>query len=368
MALNIPMPGLPGTGFLEGLNSGSSMFTRMIEPQLQRERQRQLAEQFNQEMALRKAQLARSNANSDLQRALLQQQIEHAKNINDPMYKINQFRRIQSLLSGNPDMNQGGMLHDQMPMNAIGQGMGAFPSERPEEQVSLPTENKEIPQNMTIDSLKKNPLLRGYFRSQFGFDPLSETPEQKRAAEFQQQIDLENLKTENKSREAKNKEIMAVNKDLPTLEKSLKGVDQLIKIAENNPDMFGHGFLPERYAKTTKNKNFGTWQNLISDAIAGLEQKLSARGNIVALKMAAQLKPSHAEQQPVAIGKLESMRSQLIDSINHSRELLGKKPLENKLESQAATKKYNDNDLVIVEGPNGQETMTYAQAKALGAQ
>jgi len=161
---------------------------------------------------------------------------------------------------------------------------------------------------------------------------------------------------------------MAVNKDLPTLEKSLKGVDQLIKIAENNPDMFGHGFLPERYAKTTKNKNFGTWQNLISDAIAGLEQKLSARGNIVALKMAAQLKPSHAEQQPVAIGKLESMRSQLIDSINHSRELLGKKPLENKLESQAATKKYNDNDLVIVEGPNGQETMTYAQAKALGAQ
>src|SRR5690606_25928629 len=141
---------------------------------------------------------------------------------------------------------------------------------------------------------------------------------------------LENIKTENKGRALEQKELMAVKKDLPTLEKSLKGVDELLRIAKDNPKMFGHGFMPDRYARTTNIKDFGKWQNLISDAIAGLEQKLSARGNIVALKMAGQLKPSHAEQQNVAIGKLESMRQQLVDSINNSYKKTGQKLLTNK--------------------------------------
>lgn len=141
---------------------------------------------------------------------------------------------------------------------------------------------------------------------------------------------------------------------------SIKGVQDLLKIAKENPDMFGHGFMPERFAKTTKNKNFGTWQTLIADRIAGLESKLSSRGNIVALKMAAQLKPSQSDQQPVAIGKLESMLGQLQRQLKTSLQKTGK--------HDESSPKYSDEDMVIVEGPNGEETMTYAQAKTLGAE
>lgn len=327
MALNIPMPDLPGTGFLKGIDTGSSMFTRMIQPVLEREKQRQQAEQFAQELELRKQQLAKQGANSDLQRALLQQQILAAKHANDPMYEFNQFKNLMGAMSGGATPT-GGAGGGQLPMptQEMGQGMGMFSPQGLNDAQQAAPPAQPADDSQLFEALKSNPMLRGFFKKKFGFDPLApapETPEQKRALDLQSQIALENIKTGNKTKALEQKELVAVKKDLPTLEKSLKGVDELLNIAKNNPDMFGHGFMPDRFAKTTKNKNFGKWQNLISDAIAGLEQKLSARGNIVALKMAAQLKPSHAEQQNVAIGKLESMRQQLVDSINNSRGKLG---------------------------------------------
>lgn len=321
MALNIPMPDLPGNALLKGIQTGSDLYSRIMNPILQREANTQRQKQFEDEMKLRKAQFERSGANMDLQRALLQQQLIHAQHGNDPNWDFNNFMNMASKLGGG---------------------------------------NNEI----NMDSLKNNPLLRGYFKHKFGVDLLAETPQEKRELDLQNKIKFEDAKTQNKARALEDKEMILVKKDLPTLEKSLKSVDKLLKIAQSNPDMFGHGFMPDRYAKTTKIKDFGEWQNLISDAIVGLEQKLSAKGNVTALKMAAQLKPSHAEQQQVAIGKLESMRQQLVDSINNSRNLLGRSPSESNNENQS---QYNDNDLVIVEGPNGKETMTYAQAKSLGA-
>ena len=54
MALNIPMPDLPGTSFLKGVDTGSSMFSRMIQPVIERERLKQQQEQFIQNLALQK--------------------------------------------------------------------------------------------------------------------------------------------------------------------------------------------------------------------------------------------------------------------------------------------------------------------------
>jgi hypothetical protein len=377
MSTRIPLPGNMIDTLMKGLDTGSTLYSRAVQPILDREHQKQAEDHFKQQMALKKAAFARAGANSDIQRQLLEQQLLGLQHKNDPMYEFNQFKALQDMITGG-GMGGGqapGAPQQPAPTQEMGEGMGMFSPQGMQEAqqqapvnaiAEQPTAGAGGNGGMNFDMLRQNPMLRGFFKHKFGFDPLApapETPDQKRAADLQSKMDLENLKTDNKAKAIEQKELVAVKKDLPTLEKSLKGVDELMRIAKQNPEMFGHGFMPDRFAKTTKIKDFGKWQNLISDAIAGLEQKLSARGNVVALKLASQLKPSHAEQQDVAIGKLESMRQQLVDTINNSKKKLGQNPLQNDSSSQ-----YKDDDLVVVEGPNGDETMTYAQAKALGAE
>lgn len=332
----IPMPMGGMDAFIKGFGFNND-FMRQVQAR------NQLAEQKRQHMEdlkLRKQSAARAGAMDPLRQKILQEQLLRLQHSNDPNYEFQQFQNLMNMMGGaqqpgQPEQAEG---HPQaMPQEAqmpYGEGQGMINHEAMPD-TGIPMPQNEIAPSATknpMDALKNNPMLRGFFKHKFGFDPLAvapESPDQKRTNDLQSKIELENLKTQNKGKAIEQKEVLAVKKDLPTLEKSLKGVDELLKIAKTNPDMFGHGFMPDLYAKVSKNKNFGRWQNLISDAIAGLEQKLSARGNIVALKMASQLKPTHAEQQAVAIGKLESMRQQLRDSINHSREVTGSPPPTN---------------------------------------
>lgn len=375
MATRIPLPGNMIDTLMKGVNTGSNMYSGIMHPILQREQLAQQRKNHLDNLALQQQAQARLSQ-------LLPYQIQALKDAHiksDPDYELNQLKNMMGFGGGNkqPSQQQSfipGIPAFDMPEN------GEYPSEEQFNQmIANPSANQEVPQLNEgavspmeadkgggsangIDALQKA-IMNGYLKKHFGYDAGKETPEQKRYADLQSKMEFENIKEKNKEKAIEQKELLAVKKDLPTLEKSLKGVDELMRIAKENPDMFGHAFMPDRFAKTTKIKDFGKWQNLISDAIAGLEQKLSARGNVVALKLAANLKPSHAEQQDVAIGKLESMRQQLTDSIDNSRKKLGIDPLKKQLNSQ-----YKDDDLVIVEGPNGDETMTYAQAKALGAE
>ncbi len=283
---------------------------------------------------------------------------------NDPMYPINllnKFREAYGSKGANqetqanempssipgimshqePNQNENEGMSPQLNTNAVSEMNGQ--SNKPESINGIPLEY--IMQAITAKAL-------GLPAPKMG-----ETPEEKQAAALDLFKQKEQFKGQQVQQQLEDKEKIAIKKDLPTLEKSLKSVNELMDIAKQNPDIFGHGLLPDIYAKTSKNKDFGKWQNLIADAIVGLEQKLSSRGNVVALKIAGQLKPSHSDQQNVAIGKIESMQKQLIDSINRSRGSLGMPPYS----------PYKDDDMVIVEGPNGDETMTYAKAKKLGA-
>lgn len=62
MALNIPMPESPGTSFLKGADTGSTLMTRMMQPILEREQLKQQQNQFVQNYALRKQAEGRANA------------------------------------------------------------------------------------------------------------------------------------------------------------------------------------------------------------------------------------------------------------------------------------------------------------------
>lgn len=111
MALNIPNTDLPGTSFLKGVDTGSSMFSRLIQPVLERERQKQQAEQFAQKLALSKQAAARAGANSGLQMELLKQKIMALKDKNDP----NRINKLLNSLDDNTKDNLKPTSSEEMP-------------------------------------------------------------------------------------------------------------------------------------------------------------------------------------------------------------------------------------------------------------
>lgn len=62
MALNIPMPGAPGTGFMQGVDTGSNLWSRIMQPQMERARLEQQQNQFVQNLALQKQAQSRAQA------------------------------------------------------------------------------------------------------------------------------------------------------------------------------------------------------------------------------------------------------------------------------------------------------------------
>lgn len=62
MALNIPMPGSTGAGFLQGIDTGSNLWSRIMQPTVQREQLQQQQNQFMQDLALKKQEQDRAQA------------------------------------------------------------------------------------------------------------------------------------------------------------------------------------------------------------------------------------------------------------------------------------------------------------------
>ena len=184
MALNIPNTDLPGNSFLKGIDTGSTMFSRLMQPVLEREKQKQQAEQFAQELALKKQQEARMGANSGLNSQILQQQLLKLQHSNDPNYEIQQLQHMIESLSGGG--KQQGQVNPQepgmqqsVPTQEQGQGLGIF---TPEGMGEAQQEAQQVPQEspqsahqggIDMEAIKNNPILRGYFKKHFGVDPAS---------------------------------------------------------------------------------------------------------------------------------------------------------------------------------------------------
>lgn len=129
MALNIPLPGERGAEFRKAFDTGSQMFTRFIAPIIEREKQKQLENHFQQELAIKKQQMARAGANSDLQRMLLEEKYKHAKNVNDPNWALKQLKSKLDYIQGLGGENNisGGQKKQAYPaLDKLFSGQGAF--------------------------------------------------------------------------------------------------------------------------------------------------------------------------------------------------------------------------------------------------
>lgn len=93
MATRIPLPGQPGDALLKGLDTGSTMFSRMIQPILEREKLAQADQHFQDQMALnrqresRLAQFGGLSPSGDVANALVIEQLRQQYGEDDPRFK-----------------------------------------------------------------------------------------------------------------------------------------------------------------------------------------------------------------------------------------------------------------------------------------
>jgi hypothetical protein len=203
MALNIPNVGTNLEALMKGMDAGGSLFSRIMQPTLDREHQKQAAEQFKQQMALRQAQFARSGQNSDINRKILEQQLMHLKNANDPMYEMNQYKALENFIKGGGNSMGGQQGAQQLPVptQEMGEGMGMFTPEGMQ-QAQQGQQGSPPTGGIDLELLKSHPMLRGWAKKHLHFDPLAQvpqTPEEKQAASLDLFNKKENIKLANKT-------------------------------------------------------------------------------------------------------------------------------------------------------------------------
>jgi hypothetical protein len=394
MALNIPNTDLPGASFLKGIDTGSTMFSRLMHPVLEREKQKQQAEQFAQELALKKQQEARMGANSGLNRQILEQNLLKLKHSNDPHWAMQQLQEkldyIQNLgkqgqqggaAQGGKNMGQ----EQQPPVNFMDminqgqeqempQGQGAMmPQEEPQQQEVMPEQmqgqeqmqpgqqgqaSNQLPGGIDMDEIKRaltyqalglkvptNGIYKEPPQIKRMNDLRSKMEEAKykhelKLAEEQQKIDLKNEATRSKT-------IESAKNDIPHLKDTLRSLKVMKKIADDpkNSDMFGHWWLGhDKAAQRMKNPNAGAWQVHGLAPIVDAEMKMSSKGNIVALKSAQANKPNFAEDQSVAQSKLKAQIDQIERRIKDTEKI--------------ANQGGGSSAMVVVIDPNGQRFET----------
>lgn len=249
MALNIPLPGDYGTAFNNGVNSGGSLFSRIMQPIIERERMKQAEAHFQEQLKLQKAAAARAGANSDLQRKLLMQKLDPMRDINQlkllmrefggegksqqqPTNQASYIPEIEQLLGrGNqssiPSIPRG-LGAEQSFMPSIGANLGQAQSFIPSAGKTLGQEENQFPAlaakfaamnqgqipkfneqaispmeaaqgqgkgGLDMEAIKASPVLRGWFKKHFGYDPATQTQEEKDRAALQLFQDKEDYKT-----------------------------------------------------------------------------------------------------------------------------------------------------------------------------
>jgi len=220
MALNIPMPGLPGDALLKGINTGSQMFSRIMQPIIQREQlaeqgkyhQGSLAEQGKyhggllkhyedrlkqeaihqaQQMALAKQKEARLWAMAPLQRQVELLRMRALQEKLDPNHEVNQIKRLYELannpeyanqsLAGNQNIQPNNeLLRDKLSaMGMFGQnnesmtGKGQFPMQEQMEAPEYPIPETTSKVNESSKPNLMQMIVGGALKKRTGVNPFA---------------------------------------------------------------------------------------------------------------------------------------------------------------------------------------------------
>jgi len=198
MALNIPNTDLPGTSFLKGIDTGSTLFSRIMQPILEREKQKQLEQHFQEKLKLDKATASRA-----AQAAIDAHKL--AMNKLDPTFEARQYEALENYWrnkgqsSNQNNLSQETNTNVQVPTQPVGEGQGVYSNEGLEarktmpENTNVPSENRNLA-GPDLELMKSNPMLRGWFKKHFGYDPLAVGKENVLHGPARDAADLDKLK------------------------------------------------------------------------------------------------------------------------------------------------------------------------------
>lgn len=283
MTLNIPMPDLPGNSFLKGIDTGGALFSRLMQPRLERERQvldrekqKQLDQHFLQKLMAEKEAAERSQAfqsRFDPQKmAIMQQQLLGLKQRNDPNYELNKFMHAAKVFGGGSE-------------------------------------------GMNLDQLKQNPLLRGFFKHQLGFDPLAPTPlspDEKIQSEIEKATKIDEAKSNRKKLDEIEKTAQAL---LPYLGK----VNTIADILKRKPDLAGLTAPVANMLGMTKDEDVGTFLSAAQALQAHMAKEMSSRGGYGVSKLVEQAKPNLGKSTAYNIGVIKDLKQSMKESFEQMK-------------------------------------------------
>lgn len=275
MPLNIPLPSAPGEALAKGINSGGVLFSRIMQPIIAREKQKQEAEQFkekqkqleshfqqnfglNKQNAARLAQAAADNHKIALNKLDptwgIKELYELANNAQNNTQGLNNNKELNS--------NNNNALRDKL--SSIGmfgqdkemsQGQGVFPSENQEENPSYPVENNSSQNPVNSKPNLMQMIVGGVLKKKTGvnpFAPVPQTPDEKQAAAIDLFKQKEEIKSENKGGDNPTNTVLTQNQQaIQGIDSSLPIIDELIN-DKNLPGItsFSPGNKAKYIAKT----------------------------------------------------------------------------------------------------------------------
>jgi len=329
MALGIP---LPSANFGGQLASGSqNLMNQMIMQHLNKKKMAQQQAQFEQELALKKQAAGRAGANSDLSRSIMEQQLLGLQHKNDPNYEMEQFKALQNMVMGGGQPSQGQMPNQDMPQGEMpnqeaGDGMGV-----PDAQ-QQPGMAQDIQDPMA--SLKNSPMLRGFFKHKFGFDPLAQgpqTPQEKQADALNLFKQKEAIKADGKSGGA------ATNAVLTQSQQSVQGIDTVLPMLD---DLISSKNIPGiMNFNPNKNAAYKAKTSSMIDTLVAAQQLPKVQASIDLVE--EQVRRKSGESVDNYKSRLKDLKKDLI-----SRRKMAKSVVD--------TRKINTEDTVHLIGPNGE--------------
>jgi hypothetical protein len=355
MALDIPMPDLPGNSFLKGIDTGSTMFSRLIQPVIERERLKQQQDQFVQNLALQKETEGRAQAL--LPYMIQQYQDTHRTAANEAQMKElyqNLLRGALSDATNNggtastvgtgagqpgmmpqptggqptaPQMGSGDIINNPPPA-AQGQIPGSPVPPLP--QSVAPTtqmgQEQELrpgnPRLLKLDSVAG--LVPGIPKpiSHYSNGMLyTQYPSGRMTA---QAINLPGAKTPGE-KNVSAKEASKIRDQATALINSANLVQQGYDLLDQNPDLTGPGnvisAIPIPFSGGAKlnlssNPNVGNFTSVTGKLQAELGKYASQRGGIQAVKWAQSVKPSSFNSPDYNYGMFQGIQRNIIDDYN----------------------------------------------------
>lgn len=212
MSTRIPLPGNMIDTLMKGVDTGSSMYSRIMQPILAREkqkqdlqlandRQKQLESHFQAQLGLSKDAASRA-----AQAAMDNHKI--ALNKLDPTFEAKQYQALENYWKSRGNNNRNTAPNSQMTQNTIptqemGEGMGMYSHQGLDEASQTPQVAMQENTNNTnlgapdLELMKAHPMFRGWYKKHYGVDPLApvaQTPEDKQAMALDLFKQKENIK------------------------------------------------------------------------------------------------------------------------------------------------------------------------------